>query len=258
MRITCRSSGGRRPEVRKRSKTTGMTPMMQCQGVIHDRQVAKAAQENPTAGSRGGTTVPFEDPFPRVGIGCLPARCRHGSPRPPAANEYLPRFYCKNFLAALCNEPIDSWHGVGPASLGSWRQDRGRQRHAKKAAQGNFGRSGRILRLGAAAGMRKRRPRGAPEGRRSFGGKKAASKRKECRGPKRGMPRFVRQAGAKSPSRALRAHCRRTRQERRAFGGPDPAGLQTRAIFPQPRQAALNFGQPRPPRRLCPPSSTLT
>ena len=117
--------------------------------------------------------------------------------------------------------------------------------------------SGHGGRIEGGSGMRKRRP-GAPEGRRSFGGKKAASKRKECRGPKRGMPRFVRQAGAKSPSRALRAHCRRTRQERRAFGGPDPAGLQTRTIFPRPRQAASNFWRPRPPRRLCPPSSTLT
>lgn len=141
--------------------------------------------------------------------------------------------------------------------------------------------SGHGGRIEGGSGMRKRRPGGisadpaascgsarrracekggpgAPEERRPFGGKKAASKRKECRGPKRGMPRFVRQAGAKSPSRALRAHCRRTRQERRAFGGPDPAGLQARTIFPRPRQAASNFWRPRPPRRLCPPSSTLT
>lgn len=141
----------------------------------------------------------------------------------------------KTFWRRYAASPAAPERGAGPASL-------------------------RIMAAGSrvAADIRKGRPngRGARRGEREGKGRDLlAERRRPAKGrnaaDQRGKAAARETSGHKKPKTA---HCGRIAAARgksgRAFGGPDARAMQTRTIVPRPRQAALNFGQPRPPRRL--------
>lgn len=170
-----------------------------------------------------------------MGIGCLLARFCHGGLRLPAADEHLPQFPPQKLFGGAMRRAQRRLNAApGPPACGLWRQDQGWRRTSEKGG-----------------------PRGeAPEGER---GGEGIFWRKEGGQQKEGMPRTKKRGkaaaretgGHKKPKTA---HCGRIAAARgksgRAFGGPDARAMQARTIVPRPRQAALNFGQPRPPRRL--------